>query len=199
MSEQRIWRIGELAKRAGITVRTLHHYHRLGLLSPSCRTSGGHRCYTSKDVVRLQGIIALRSYGLSLKEIGVVLSGGAGGLADLLRRQLEVAGERIRQAAALRLRLLRILDALDRRVEPPITEILQLMEETTALNHPFTTEQLAKMREQRARQVREMSAGTFAAFQKKLRQSWAALGRDEQALLAEQRRAMLSAGGGARR
>ena len=78
MSDQiRIWRIGELAEQAGITVRTLHHYHRLGLLSPSCRTSGGHRCYTSKDVVQLQRIIALRSCGLSLEEIGSVLSAGA--------------------------------------------------------------------------------------------------------------------------
>ena len=59
MSEQiRIWRIGELAERVGITVRTLHHYHHLGLLSPSCRTSRGHRCFTSEDVVQLQRIIA---------------------------------------------------------------------------------------------------------------------------------------------
>jgi len=190
MSEQiRIWRIGELAERAGITVRTLHHYHRLGLLSPSCRTSGGHRCYTSKDVVQLQRIIALRSCGLSLEEIGTVLSAVTdGGLADLLRRQLEVVDERIRQAVALRIRLLGILDALDQTVEPSITEILRLIEETATLNHPFTAEQFAQMREQRARQVREMSAKTFAALKEKLQQSWAALGRDEQALLVQQRR-----------
>jgi len=198
MSEQiRTWRIGELAARAGITVRTLHHYHRLGLLSPSCRTSGGHRCYTSKDVVQLQRIIALRSCGLSLEEIGTVLSAGVdGGLADLLRRQLEVVDERIRQAVALRIRLLGILDALDQTVEPSMTEILQLIEETTTLNHPPTAEQFAEMREQRARQVREMSAETFAALRKKMQQSWAALGRDEQALLVQQRRVMFSTSDG---
>ena len=200
MSEQtRIWRIGELAARAGITVRTLHHYHRLGLLSPSCRTSGGHRCYTSEDVVQLQRIIALRSCGLSLEEIGAALSAGAdGGLADLLRRQLEVVDERIRQAVALRIRLLGILDALDQTVEPSITEILRLIEETTTLNHPFTAEHLAQMREQRARQVLEMSAETFAALKERLRQTWAALSRDEQALLVQQRRVMLSTGDGAK-
>jgi MerR family transcriptional regulator, thiopeptide resistance regulator len=194
MSEQiRIWRIGELAGRAGITVRTLHHYHRLGLLSPSYRTSGGHRCYTSKDVVQLQRIIALRSCGLSLQEIGMVLSAGAdGGLADLLRRQLEAVDERIRQAVALRIRLLGILDELNQTVEPSITEILRLIEVTITLNHPLTAGQFARMREQRARQLREMSEEAFAALKEKLRQSWAALGRDEQALLAEQRRVMLS-------
>ena len=200
MSEQiRIWRIGELAERAGITVRTLHHYHRLGLLSPSSRTSGGHRCYTSEDVVQLQRIIALRTCGLSLEEIGAVLSAGAnGGLADLLRRQLEVVDERIRQAVALRIRLLGILDALGQTVEPSITEILRLIEETTTLNHPFTAEQFTQLREQRARKVREMSAETFAALKKKLQQTWAALGRDEQALLVQQRRVRLSTSDGAK-
>lgn len=200
MSEQiRIWRIGELAELAGITVRTLHHYHRLGLLSPSCRTSGGHRCYTRKDVIQLQRIIALRNCGLSLEKIGAALAAGADGdLADLLRGQLEVVDERIRQAVALRIRLLGILDALDQRVEPSVTEILRLIVETTTLNHPITAEQFAQMREQRARQVREMSAETFAALKKKLQQSWAVLGRDEQALLVQQRRVLLSTSDGAK-
>lgn len=46
-----------------------------------------------------------------------------------------------------------------------------MIEETTTLNHPFTAEQLAQMREQRTRQVREMSAETFAALKEKLQQS----------------------------
>jgi MerR family transcriptional regulator, thiopeptide resistance regulator len=199
MSEQiKTWRIGELAERAGITVRTLHHYDRLGLLSPSSRTSGGHRCYTSENVVQLQRIIALRSCGLSLEEIGAVLTaGGDGGLADLLRRQLEVLDERIRHAIALRIRLLGILDALDQEVEPSITEILRLIEETTTMNHPLTAEQFAQLREERTRQVREMSAEMFTALTEKLQQTWAALSRDEQALLVEQRRMMLSTSDGA--
>ncbi len=198
MSEQiRTWRIGELAEQAGITVRALHHYDRLGLLSPSSRTSGGHRSYTGDDVVRLQRVIALRSCGLSLEEIGAVLSAGAdGGLADVLRRQADVVDERIRQAVALRTRLLAILDALGRQAEPSITDILRLIEETTTMNHPLTAEQFARLREERARQVREMSAETFTALQEKRRQAWAALSHDEQTLLVEQRRAMLPASDG---
>jgi DNA-binding transcriptional MerR regulator len=193
MSEQaRTWRIGELAAQAGVTVRTLHHYDQLELLSPSSRTSGGHRCYTGDDVVRLQRIIAMRSCGLSLEEIGAVLSAGAdGGLADLLRGQLDVVDERIRQAVALRIRLLGILDGLDQKVEPSITEILQLIEETTTMNQPLTAEQFEQLKEDRARQAREMSAETLTALTEKMQQAWSALSRDEQTMLAEQRRMML--------
>jgi MerR family transcriptional regulator, thiopeptide resistance regulator len=66
----RTWRIGELAREAGLTVRTLHHYDQLGLLSPLSRTEGGHRCYTSGDVRRLHRIVALRSLGISVEERG---------------------------------------------------------------------------------------------------------------------------------
>jgi DNA-binding transcriptional MerR regulator len=199
MSEQiRTWRIGELAEQARITVRTLHHYDRLGLLTPSSRTPGGHRCYTDDDVVQLQRVVVLRSCGLSLEEIGAVLSADTdGGLADLLRRQLEVVNERIRQAVALRIRLLGILDALDQTIEPSIAEILRLIEETTTMNHPWTAEQFAQLREERARQVREMSAETFTALKQKMQQTWAALSRDEQTLLVEHRRVMLPASDGA--
>ena len=191
------WRVGELAERTGLTVRTLHHYDQLGLLSPSSRTSGGHRSYTAADVARLHRIIALRSCGLSLEQIGEVLSSEAdGGLGELLRRQLGVVDDRIRQAVALRVRLLGVLDALARMDEPSTTDILELIEETTTMTQPLTTEQFEQLAEKRARQVREMSAGTFNAFKQKLRESWAALSREEQARLIEQRRATLPASTG---
>lgn len=80
------WRIGELARETGLTVRTLHHYDQLGLLSPLSRTEGGHRCYSSGDVQRLHRIVALRSLGISLQQIGTVLDGDPDP-AGLLRRQ----------------------------------------------------------------------------------------------------------------
>ncbi len=125
----------------------------------------------------MQRIIALRSCALSLEEIGTVLTaGGDSGLADLLRRQLAVVDERIRQAVSLRIRLLGILDGLDRMVEPSITEILRLIEETTTLNHPLSVEQFAALMEERARQVREMNAETFTARTEKLHQAWGCAG-----------------------
>ena len=62
----RRWKVGELASATGLTVRTLHHYERIGLLSPAQRTEGNQRLYDEGDVVRLYRIRALRDLGLSL-------------------------------------------------------------------------------------------------------------------------------------
>lgn len=63
------WKIGELASQSGITVRTLHHYHQIGLLVPSEFTEAGHRLYTEFDVSKLQQILVLKQLGLSLDVI----------------------------------------------------------------------------------------------------------------------------------
>ncbi|MFI1917156.1 MerR family transcriptional regulator [Nocardia sp. NPDC020380] len=67
-----------MARESGVTVRTLHHYDRLGLLIPASRTGGGHRCYTEADVLRLHRIVALRGFGFPLEEIGTLLDTQAG-------------------------------------------------------------------------------------------------------------------------
>ena len=59
-----VWKVGELAERTGLSVRTLHYYDEIGLLSPSRRTAAGHRLYTAGDVVRLQQIRSLKQPGL---------------------------------------------------------------------------------------------------------------------------------------
>ncbi|MER7164451.1 MerR family transcriptional regulator [Micromonospora sp. NPDC000207] len=69
------WRIGELCRRTGLTVRTLHHWDHVGLLRPSTRTSAGHRRYDERDVDRLYRIVALRELGLSLETIAALLDG----------------------------------------------------------------------------------------------------------------------------
>ncbi|MCO5969391.1 MerR family transcriptional regulator [Actinoallomurus sp. WRP6H-15] len=102
--------VGELARTTGLTVRTLHHYDRLGLLSPA-RDRAGRRCYGPAEVRRLHRILALRGFGLSLAEIGDVLDGAGADLRDLLRRQLEQTEERIAAAQRLRGALLAVIDA----------------------------------------------------------------------------------------
>src|SRR5688572_30106888 len=67
--EERIWRVGELAALAGVTVRTLHHYEQLGLIFPMERDDGAHRLYDAAAVEQLYRIRALRSFGFSLREI----------------------------------------------------------------------------------------------------------------------------------
>src|SRR3954467_720914 len=62
-------KVGELAKRTGLTVRTLHHYDEIGRLRPSLHTESGSRLYTAGDAARLQQVLSLRALGFSLDEV----------------------------------------------------------------------------------------------------------------------------------
>jgi MerR family transcriptional regulator, thiopeptide resistance regulator len=81
------WSVGQVAKDAGVTVRTLHHYDEIGLLSPSGRTSAGYRRYSYDDLGRLQRILAYRRLGFGLEEIAAILDDGSVDPIDHLRRQ----------------------------------------------------------------------------------------------------------------
>lgn len=78
--------VGQLADLVGVTVRTLHHYHEVGLLTPSNRTPSGYRLYSPGDVTRLQLIVVYRRLELPLDEIAVLLKDNTN-LAEHLRRQ----------------------------------------------------------------------------------------------------------------
>ena len=92
------YKAAEFARRAGVTVRTLHHYDRLGLLQPSARTEAGYRVYTDRDLVRLEQIVALKFVGFPLKEIARVLDRD-GDLCSALRSQREIMAEKAHQIA----------------------------------------------------------------------------------------------------
>ena len=64
------YRVQEFAELAGVTVRTLHHYDRLGLLKP-LRTHSGYRCYSEAHLAQLEQIVALKFIGVPLKR-GVI-------------------------------------------------------------------------------------------------------------------------------
>ena len=76
MDEIETMKVGAVAEAAGLTVRTLHHWDSIGLLSPSERSPAGHRGYTEADLVRLYQVLALRSLGLGLDSIAVCLDAG---------------------------------------------------------------------------------------------------------------------------
>ena len=61
--------VGEVAKKMGVTVRTLQYYDKEGLLSPTAESEGGRRLYTDKDLITLHQIISLKSLGFSLNDI----------------------------------------------------------------------------------------------------------------------------------
>ena len=61
--------VGQMAKKMDVTVRTLQHYDREGLLSPSAISDGGRRLYTDKDIIKLHQILSLKHLGFSLDDI----------------------------------------------------------------------------------------------------------------------------------
>jgi MerR family transcriptional regulator, thiopeptide resistance regulator len=87
------YRIGEFAKLAGVTVRALHHYDRIGLLKPQ-RGSSGFRLYCLEDLERLEQIAALKFLGIPLQEIKLLLKHGPLTLADSLHVQREALAEK---------------------------------------------------------------------------------------------------------
>ncbi len=68
------WYVKELSKLTHISVQTLHHYDRIGLLKPSLRLANGYRVYSEKDLSKLQQIISLKFFGFELSQINDLLS-----------------------------------------------------------------------------------------------------------------------------
>ncbi|MGY1808712.1 MerR family transcriptional regulator [Blastococcus sp. SYSU D00669] len=87
--------VGEVAALAGVTVRTLHHYDRIGLLSPSERTAAGYRRYTPSDLDRLHQVLVYRELGFPLEEIATLLDDPAADPVAHLRRQLALLRDRL--------------------------------------------------------------------------------------------------------
>jgi MerR family transcriptional regulator, thiopeptide resistance regulator len=95
-----VYRVSEFAEKAGVTVRTLHHYDRLGLLCPSGRTEAGYRLYGDRDFARLQQIVTLKFIGMPLKQIKDLLDRGDLDLAATLRLQRRLLLEKRMQVEA---------------------------------------------------------------------------------------------------
>jgi MerR family transcriptional regulator, thiopeptide resistance regulator len=85
----------EFAELAGVTVRTLHHYDRLGLLRPP-RNGSGYRVYRERDLERLEQIVALKFLGLPLKRVGELLARDGRDLPQVLREQRAALEEKRR-------------------------------------------------------------------------------------------------------
>ncbi len=107
-----LWKVGELANETGLSVRTLHYYDHIELLSPTRHTDAGHRLYGAGDVSRLYRIIALRNLGLSLDEIKSCL--GRSNYSPQKVVQLQI--DRLRERMELEQRLCRRLEAIAGRL-----------------------------------------------------------------------------------
>ncbi|MCA9623350.1 MAG: MerR family transcriptional regulator [Myxococcales bacterium] len=134
-------KVAAVARRTGVSVRTLHYYEEIGLLAPSGRTASGHRLYTPEDIERLQRIKSLQALGLSLAEIGDCLAEGRMDLRETVQRHLR----RVEAEREVLERLERQLRALDRQLagetngDALTTEtLLNALEQITMYDQYFT-------------------------------------------------------------
>jgi DNA-binding transcriptional MerR regulator len=165
----RLWSVGELADRTGVTVRTLHHYDEIGLLTPTVRTGAGHRRYTADDLRRLHRILALRGFGFALADVGQVLDGPAPDTVALVQAQLAQAEERLADATRLRDHLRAVVSVLVDAGQPDNEVFLQLIEVMTAVDRPYTPEDLERMNEQRRRALAELTPRQLAEMAERRR------------------------------
>ncbi|TMD93896.1 MAG: MerR family transcriptional regulator [Chloroflexi bacterium] len=171
------WRVGELARRTGLSVRTLHHWGDLTLLVPSHRSPAGHRLYTAADISRLQQIVALRGLGLALTEIRDVLADPRTTPAAVLKRRLERSRAHLALEEQLCRRLERATAALEAGAgDLPVDQTVLSIEVMTMIDRHYSPEQ----REQQARRRELLDEQRIQAAQNE----WAELVDDVRTALA---------------
>jgi DNA-binding transcriptional MerR regulator len=140
-------KVGELARRTGLTIRTLHHYDEIGLLRPSLHTGAGHRLYIAADVARLQQVLSLRQLGFSLEDVRTCLD--RPGFAPLEVIRLHVA--RLREQIQLQRELCERLELLASHFRTAGTvsadEFLKAIEVMTMVEKLYTPEQMKQFEE----------------------------------------------------
>jgi len=93
--------VGEVAGLSRVSVRTLHHYDDIGLLTPSGRSAAGYRLYSGADIRRLQQVLLYRELDFGLDEIAKILADPDAGTDDHLRRQHRMLRQRQARDQAL--------------------------------------------------------------------------------------------------
>jgi MerR family transcriptional regulator, thiopeptide resistance regulator len=134
--------VGQVADLAGVTIRTLHHYDEIGLLSPSGRSAAGYRIYEGPDLERLQQILFYRELGFALEGIAAIVDDPRTDAVGHLRRQRRLLTERIE-------RLQRMVAAIDYEMEAQEMDIKLTPEERLEIFGDFTPEAHTEETEER--------------------------------------------------
>ena len=138
--------VGALAKRTGLTIRTLHHYDEIGLLSPSGRSQSGYRLYADADVRRLERIVLLRGLGMPLESIASAMQGDSHALIELLERHSESIDAELERMRHVRARLTESIAQLRNHQPRSSDDALALIEAAAAFERYFTDEQRQALR-----------------------------------------------------
>lgn len=140
-------KVGDLAKQTGVSVRTLHYYEEIGLLSPSGRTETGYRLYANNEIIRLQQIVSLRQIGFSLEEIRNCLEQRNFSLQQII--QLYVA--RLKEQIDLSHRLLNPLESISTNLQSAesvyVENLIQTIEAIYMFDKYYTPEQLETIKQ----------------------------------------------------
>lgn len=108
------WTVGDVAKMAKVSVRTLHHYDSIGLLGPSDRSEAGYRLYETTDLERLQQALFFKELGFSLEEIRAIMLDPSFDRAEALRAQRALLAEKARHTKAMLATIDEALDAIEK-------------------------------------------------------------------------------------
>jgi DNA-binding transcriptional MerR regulator len=180
-----MYRVSDFAEKAGVTVRTLHHYDRLGLLKPSGHTEAGYRLYGERDFARLQQIVTLKFIGLPLRQIKDLLDRSDLDLAATLRLQRRMLLEKRLQVEAAIQAIEEAERSLKSSREPDLAalkKIIDVMERQNAMEWTkkyYSEEAQAKIAERARTWTPELQA--------KVEQDWKTLiGEVEAAIAAKE-------------
>ncbi|WP_342044940.1 MerR family transcriptional regulator [Bacillus sp. OTU530] len=167
---KKTWKVGELAKQTGLTVRMLHHYDKISLFSPSQYSDTGHRLYTESDIVRLQQIMSLKQLGFALEEIKEIMENRNFNPVEIIKVQLDDVKKRIRLQELLCSRLEKIYELLNSQQEVTPEQFINLIEVINMNKDKyFTQEQQEKMFEQFGLEERKQYVSEWAKITAKIR------------------------------
>ncbi|MDH5589384.1 MAG: MerR family transcriptional regulator [Gemmatimonadota bacterium] len=143
------WKVGDLARRTGLSVRTLHHYHEIGLLVPAARTASGHRLYGGEELARLHRITTLRHLGLSLDQIAAFLDQESSSLEDVLELQLQRLDAVLEETRTLRDRVAEMRARVASEGEVSADELTAMIQWTVTLERYYEPAQLRTLASRR--------------------------------------------------
>ncbi|HEY1186319.1 MAG TPA: MerR family transcriptional regulator [Gemmata sp.] len=153
MPDQPRWKVGELAARTGLTVRTLHHYDTIGLLVPSDRTGSahgsGHRLYTAADVTKLHQIICLKQLGFGLEQVREYMTRADYDPRAVVRLHLAKVRARAAELDRLGDRLQSLSETLDAAGDVSAETFLETIEVLSMIEKYYTPEQLKQLEDRR--------------------------------------------------
>jgi DNA-binding transcriptional MerR regulator len=142
-------KVGELARRTGLTIRTLHHYDEIGLLKPSLHTEAGHRLYTAGDLARLQQVLSLRQLGFGLEEVKSCLDRPGFSPLEVIRLHVARLREQIELERGLCERLEALVACFHPAGEVSADAFLWAIEVMNMIENYYTPEQLESFRKRR--------------------------------------------------